>query len=278
MIRQMMTLLLASLFSFLVSAMPVGDANAIIQDAQKAAVAKNRKAATNKILNAVKSEHSAKTKAKLLDSLKTLADVFFTDQGQRLFETAQSTAYENADTALARFNEALALEDSNVVVLLAMARVQLSKKDCAAADINLQTAAEINPYDKTLRFLRAKTLLCQHKPTEALSLLKMEPSDDPVSNVTLAAAMFGAGNSHEAASLLQKIAGKDSSYPEAHYWMWKISEDDGDVADEQGQKYIALCKNLNLRTRRKYINEPCLCGQTQEVEDALKTSQKNSDS
>lgn len=249
----------------------------MIQEAQKAAVTKNRKVATNKLLNAIKAEHTPKNKAKLMETLKSLADVFFTDQGQRLFETAQSMAYDNADTALARFNEALAMEDSNVVILLAMARVQLSKKDCTAAETTLQTAAEINPYDKTLRFLRAKTLLCQHKAADALALLKMDPVDEPVSTVTLAAALYETGSEHEAMGLLQRTASKDASYPEAHYWIWKISDDKTDAAEDQGQKYIALCKNLNLRTRRKYINEPCLCGQTQEVEDAIKAAQKNAD-
>lgn len=269
-----MILLLAPLFSAFVFAT---DATSVIQDAQKAAVAKNRKAATNKILNALKVEPSPHAKSKLMEALQTLADVFFTDQGQRLFETAQSMAYENAETALARFNESLALEDGNVVISLAMARVQLAKKNCAAAETNLQAASEINPYDKTLRFLRAKALLCQHKAQDALTLLKMDTADDPVSNVTMASALYASGSTHEAKSLLQKTASRDSSYPESHYWMWKLSQDDGDTSDEQGQKYIALCKNLNLRTRRKYINEPCLCGQTQEVEDALKAAQKNSD-
>jgi|GEM_PF-2581706 len=253
------------------------DMTSVIQEAQKAAVAKNRKVATNKLLNAIKSEHTPKNKAKLMETLKSLADVFFTDQGQRLFETAQSMAYESSDTALARFNEALAMEDSNVVILLAMARVQLSKKDCASAETTLQTAGEINPYDKTLRFLRAKSLLCQHKATDALALLKMDPVDEPVANVTMASALYETGNEHEAMGLLQKTASRDASYPESHYWLWKVAEDKTDAAEDQGQKYIALCKNLNLRTRRKYINEPCLCGQTQEVEDAIKAAQKNAD-
>lgn len=263
---------------FLVLPPAFADVNSVIQDAQKAAVAKNRKAATNKILNAIKAEHAAKAKAKLQEALQTLSEVFFTDQGQRLFETAQSMAYDNAETALTRFNEALGLEDGNVVISLAMARVQLAKKNCAGAEANLQAAAEINPYDKTLRFLRAKTFLCQHKPADALVLLKMDATDDPVTSVTLASALLASGNSHDAKNLLQKTAARDASFPETHYWIWKASEDEGDTADEQAQKYVALCKNLNLRTRRKYINEPCLCGQTQEVEDAIKAAQKNSDS
>lgn len=277
MIRLMKTLALLMFAVSSFSMVAFADSTTVIQEAQKAAVAKNRKVATNKLLNAIKAEHLPKNKAKLMDTLKSLADVFFTDQGQRLFETAQSMAYENADTALARFNEALAMEDSNVVILLAMSRVQLAKKDCTAAESTLQAAAEINPYDKTLRFLRAKTFLCQHKASDALALLKMDPVDEPVANVTLASALYETGSEHEAAALLQKTASRDASYPEAHYWIWKISEDKTDAAEDQGQKYIALCKNLNLRTRRKYINEPCLCGQTQEVEDAIKAAQKNAD-
>lgn len=277
MIRQMKLGRIVRIVFFIFSWVAWADTAAVIHEAQKAAVAKNRKAATNKLLNAIKSEHVPKSRAKLMETLKTLADVFFTDQGQRTFETAQSMAYDSPDTALARFNDALAVEDSNVVILLAMARVQLAKKDCAAAATNLESAAEINPYDKTLRFLRAKTFLCEHKPQEALTLLKMDPADNPVANVTLASALYGSGNEHEAMNLLQKTVNKDASYPEVHYWIWKVSEDKTEDAEDQGQKYIALCKNLNLRTRRRYINEPCLCGQTQEVEDAIKASQKNAD-
>jgi predicted Zn-dependent protease len=255
----------------------------VIQDAQKEVVAKNRKAATEKLISSLKAEKwSPKGKVKILESLKSLSEVFFTDQGQRLYETGQSQTYENPDSALAKFKEALGVEDGNMTILLSVVRVQLSKKDCASADLTLKIASEMNPYDDTLRFLQAKSLLCQHKPKEALALLKTDSTEDPVSNVTYASAMFENGSAREALDLLQKTAGKDPGFPESHYWIWKVSEEKNDpakadAAEDQAQKYVALCKNLNLRTRRKYINEPRLCGQTQEVEDALKASPKNSE-
>jgi hypothetical protein len=249
-----------------------------IQDAQKSIVAKNRKAAADRLLHAIREEKfPARGKAKLMESLQALSEVFFTDQGQRLYETGQSLAFENPETATARFHDALQIEDNNVMILLAMARLQLARKDCTAADQSLTSAAAINPFDDTSRFLRAKVLLCSHKPMEALVLLKQDLGDDPVKNVTMASALIENGAAKDANSLLQKAAGKDALYPEVHYWIWKTTIDE-DVAEEQGQKYVALCKNLNLRTRRKYMNEPRLCAQTQEVEDALKAAQKNTDS
>lgn len=251
--------------------------NGVIQDAQKYAVAKNRKMATGKILNSLKTDKwTGKGRAKLLENLKALSEVFFTDQGQRLFETGQSLAFENQDTAMARFREALGREDGNIMILNAIARLQLGKKDCTGAEQTLHLASDFNPFDPTLKFLQAKTFLCEHKPQDALALLKAEAAlDDVVSNTTLASAMFEAGAAAEATGLLHKAAAKDGSYPEVHYWIWKVAEDKD---DSQGEKYVALCKNLNLRTRRKYMNEPRLCGQTQEVEDALKATQKNTDS
>lgn len=253
--------------------------NVPIQEAQKFVVAKSRRAAAIRLLKALREEKwSARGRAKIMEALKSLSEVFFTDQGQRLYETGQSLAYENPDTAMARFHDALAIEDSNVTVLLAMARVHLSRKDCANADSSLKSAAEINPFDETLHFLQAKTLLCSHKPEEALAMLKSDGGEDPVKGVTIAEAMIESGASKDALALLQKIASKDALFPEAHYWIWRTADAKTDLSEEQGSKYVALCKNLNLRTRRKYINEPCLCAQTQEVEDALKAAQKNTDS
>ncbi len=266
------------LFTQLSFAMSGGEPwTAVVQDAQKAAMMKNRKAASEKLLSALRNDKwPSKGKAKLQETLKTLADVFFTDQGQRLFETGQSLAYDNPDTALARFNEALSMEDSNVTVLLAIARLQLAKKDCLGAEQSLHTADEINPYDSTLKFLQAKALLCQHKNSDAVAVLKAEPGADPVFYVTLAQALFETGDHSGAVNVLEKSANQDGSYPEARYWLWKASANN-ELGEEQGRKYVALCKNLNLRTRRKYLNEPRLCAQTQEVEDALKAAQKSSD-
>jgi predicted Zn-dependent protease len=252
--------------------------SAVIQEARRFMVAKNRKAATGKLITYLKSDKSAgKGRGKVMESLKTLSEAFFTDQGQRLFETGQSLAFENPELALTSFKEALNLEDANVTVLIAIVRLQLSKKDCMSAEQNLKSAEGINPYNDEIQFFRAKTLLCLKKPKEALALLKTETTEDPVIGVTVANAMFDNGSVTEAAAMLQRALSKDSSYPEVHYWIWKTAEEKSETTDEQGQKYVALCKNLNLRTRRKYINEPRLCSQTQEVEDALKSSPKSTE-
>jgi predicted Zn-dependent protease len=250
----------------------------IIQDAQKSALAKNRKVATAKLIEALKTEkYPPKGRAKVQEALKNISEMFFTDKGQRLFETGQSSFYESADTALTRFREALEVEDSNLTILAAMSRAQLSKKDCAASEGTLKTAMQINPYSDTVKFLRAKTYLCNKSATEAATLLKTEPLEDPVVAVTLASAFFEQGISKDAMILLQKAAKQDSSFPEVHYWLWKVNDENPEAAEEQGLKYVALCKNMNLRTRQKYVNEPRLCAQTQEVEDAIKITQKNSE-
>src|SRR4051812_23633277 len=119
----MIRLIVLLFISALAHAIPASEPwNAIIQDAQKSAVAKNRKLATGKILTSLKTDKwNGKGRIKLLESLKGLSEVFFTDQGQRLYETGQSLAFENQDTAMARFREALGREDGNVVILNAIA-------------------------------------------------------------------------------------------------------------------------------------------------------------
>jgi predicted Zn-dependent protease len=249
-----------------------------IQEAQKLALAKNRKAATAKLIEAIKIEKPAsRARARLLESLKNISEMFFSDKGQRLYETGQSSYFESADTALLRYKEALDVEDSNLTVLTAMARAQLSKKDCASADATLKIAAQINPYSEAVHLLEGKTLLCQNLPKDAIAVLRADPSDDPVTSVTLASALWQNGSVRESVALLQRTLGKDGAFPEVHYWLWKASEAQAEVAEQHGGKYVALCKNLALKTRQKYLKEPRLCGQTQEVEDAIKNSQKSSE-
>jgi tetratricopeptide (TPR) repeat protein len=252
--------------------------SAIILDAQKSAVAKNRKEATAKIIASLNHDKwGSKGKAKLLDSLKTMGEVFFTDKGQRIYETGQSLAYENPESALNSFREALLLEDSNVTILLGIARAQLARKDCVAAAKTLKTVSELNPFDEALRFLEGKTFLCRDDVASALEKLKGDASEDVVKMVTLASALHENGNDKEALSLLQKTVTKDPFYPEAHYWLWKLTELGGDGAEEHAQRYAVLCKNLNTRTRRKYLNEPRLCAQAQEIDEAIKNAQKNNE-
>lgn len=245
-----------------------------IREAQKSALAKNRKEATAKLIDAIKNEKpNSRPRARLLESLKTISEMFFSDKGQRLYETGQSSFFESTDTALLRYREALEVEDSNLTILVAIARTQLSKKDCGSASTTLRMASQINPYSEAVQFLQSRVFLCEALPKEAVALLRAVPMDDPVVIVALASAHLQNGLPREGRALLQKALAKDGSYPEAHYWFWRANATQPAVADEHGRKYLALCKNLALKTRQKYLKEPHLCGQTQEVEDALKNSQ-----
>lgn len=246
--------------------------------AQKQALNRDRKGATSKLIEAIKQEkQNQQNKRNLQLALKEISETFFTDKGQRLFETGQAALYDNADLAISKFRQSLDVEDGNISVLLGMARGQLMKKDCAATEATLKQASQINPFDENLKPLRAKALLCLNRLDEALELAKTENPDDAMALTTYAAIYLQNGSKKDFQSLIQKAIAKDGLFPEAHYWLWKTAGDSAEQAEVQGQKYIALCKNLNFRMRQKYFNEPRLCGQTQEVQDALKTIKKNSE-
>jgi hypothetical protein len=264
--------LLTILFIFNLSASDL--VTTAIESAQAQARKKNRQAAATILKNAIQeTANSPKLKSRLQESLNNVGKVFFTDKGQRLFEAAQSSAYDNPDLALGQFREALKLEDDNILVLTNIARVQLAKQDCAGALLTLDRARQLNESASEPAVLELRGLICQRNYEAFREKQKLLPSldKDQESFVAYLAAqdLMQQKLWRKAFDTLSKVSEEQSQFPETYFYLLKAAAELDRETDRWAEKYIELCTGLTTRTRRRYAYEPRLCANAKEVSDEL---------
>jgi hypothetical protein len=245
-----------------------------IEQAQALALKKNRQEACAVLQRALVNTPTAlKSRAKLSESLTQIATVFFTDKGQKNFESGQAILWDNPDMALTQFRQALELEDNNILLLGGVARVQLLKFDCEGALTSAQAARKINPYDAESAVLEVRAHVCAQKPELAREKMKQLPPLDKWQasyiqylNAQEAYAQKSARKSFEAA---QKVSEEQPGFPEPYFLMAKAGVELNREVEPFLQKYVSLCKAVTLRERKRYSLEPRLCANLKEAEDEL---------
>lgn len=262
------------LFCFLSATHAAEVSPSAIERAQKKALAHQRKEACAILVEAIEaSKAQPKTKAKLLESLESIATAFFTDKGQKLFESAQSSMFETPDVAIKALREAMALEDKNLLVGLALARGALAKKDFSEAASTLALAKQIHPYSPDVLVLSLRLLAAQGEVEPLREQFKtlpaMEKSQDIFVKQVMAQDLLDQQMTDRSFELFSKITELDPAYPEPYYFLAKTGQVLGKKTEDWSRKYVSLCKNVDARTRRKYANEPALCAHVKEVEDDL---------
>ena len=71
-----------------------------------------------------------------------------------------------------------------------------------------------------------------------------------------------------ASEILQKVSEEDPKFPETYHYLAKAGEELGRDVEQWQTKYVALCKGVSLRDRKRYAMKQ-LCAQAKEVESAL---------
>lgn len=245
-----------------------------IEQAQASALKKNRQEACTILQKALASTPTAlKSRAKLTESLTQIATVFFTDKGQKAFESGQAAMWDTPDLALTQFRSALELEDNNILLLGSVARVQLMKQDCAGALSSLAEARKINPYDSETAVLEIRAYVCQNNYELVREKSKQLPPLDKwqASYIQhlLAQDSLMQKSYKKAFDAETKIAEEQPGFPDSFYVLAKAGAELGKEAEVYLQKYTSLCKALTLRERKKYSLEPKMCGNLKEAEDEL---------
>jgi len=243
-----------------------------IEQAQALALKKNRQEAAQVLISASESS-PGKARVKLMDALTTIAKVFFTDKGQKLYESGQSTMFDNPEGALAQYREALTFEDNNVLILENIARIQLAKQDCDGAATTLQKARQLFPPLNEPAILELRVLVCQKNFTVFREKMKMLPALDKDQDSFV---QYLSGQDlmqqklwRKAADVLQKVSEEQPQFPEVYFLMVKVGRElDRDV-EALAQKYVSLCKGVTARERKRFFMEPRLCANAKEVEDEL---------
>jgi len=251
-----------------------------IEQAQGLALKKNRKEACA-TLNRTFTNTPAQMRgrSKLIETLQQVSKVFFTDKGQKLFESAQVMMFENPDMALTQLREAQNLEDENILVLANLARAQMMKQDCDSALVSLEMARSLNPHASEPALLELRALLCAKRYDTFREKLKAASAPGGTGNSEKWDQAFGQylsaqeqlrqKSTSKAFDLLAKVTEDFPQFPEAYYYLARAGQSLERDAVPFLQKYSALCKGVTLRERKKFSLEPQLCVKMKEVDDEL---------
>ncbi len=251
-----------------------------IEQAQGLALKKNRKEACallNRTFTATPAQ--MRGRSKLIETLQQVSKVFFTDKGQKLFESGQVNLFENPDVALSQLREAQGLEDENILVLSNLARAQIIKQDCDSALVSLEMARSLNPHANEPALLELRALLCAKRYDVFKEKLKLatapggtgngEKWDQAFGQYLSAQEQLRQNSTHKAFDLLSKVTDDFPQFPEAYLYLARAGQSLEKDASPWLQKYSALCKGITLRDRKKFSYEPQLCTKMKEVDDEL---------
>lgn len=260
--------------TLLTSAFAADSVTSAIDQAQAFALKKNRQEACSVLQRALSTTPTAlKSRAKLTESLTQIATVFFTDKGQKAFESGQALLWDSPDMALTQFRQALELEDNNIQLLGSVARVQLLKMDCEGALASVQTARKINPYDAEIAVLEVRGHICAMKYDLAREKIKTLP---PLDKWQASYVQFlGAQDSllqkfpRKAFDAALKVTEEQPGFPEPYFVLVKSGTELNRDVEPYLQKYVSLCKAVTIRERKRYSLEPRLCLNLKEAEDEL---------
>lgn len=246
----------------------------LIEQAQNLTFAKNRREALRILSEALQNPSvTSKGKARILEAVRGIATMFFTDKGQRLYEAGQTAMFDNPDTALTRYREALAMEDSNLLILGGIIHSLLAKQDCSGALQTIQTARAMSSHLAEPALYELRALICLGNFEGFREKLKQIPTPEKSQEYFL---QFLSAQDHvqqklwkRANELLVRVTEEQPKFPEAYYWLFKARAEADDADTAFARKYVSLCKGLTIRDRKRYSLEPRLCVAMKEVEDEL---------
>jgi hypothetical protein len=167
----------------------------ILSQAQSFLENRKRSEALTILHRALKQTKRRDQRKELLSFLHKAEEVFFTEQGQQAFEFANTLRFEQKDRSVEKYLEAQKYEGPNVLVLVALARVQMQKGDCDGALATLESYKSDPSHTVRLVMTKMYALACSGDLRVVFDYLKTVPSE------TLPAEIL---KSYEAVGALQK--------------------------------------------------------------------------
>ncbi len=243
-----------------------------IKEAREKLADRNRSEAITILLTAIKKEWTAGRRDELEAELKKTTEIFLTNEGQRLFELAESARHGGKPGFVAHYEEALKAEPQNAKVIAGYVLALMATKKCRAANDPLTQFEAVNPYSEEYKLLKFKYQVCSEPTAITLAQeIELEGNRDfaVIKKTARAQAEFAKAHYDLALNLARAAAKSDDRFASPYFWAWKVLARDGQGLDE-AQRYLSLCKNISPETRRKYSYDPELCGNTEEVEEFLR--------
>ncbi|WP_291515923.1 hypothetical protein [Bdellovibrio sp. ArHS] len=246
----------------------------IIEKAYNLSLQRDRQQALNILATAIQREARPQAISELKKTTAEVANVFFSDKAQQLFETGVSLRKTDLNQALDKVNEAARIEPDNFSIVNEQARLLIAKGDCKSAQENVQKQLKTVTFDEELKLSLAQALVCQGRWLEYQKIvdsvfIKKSPLQKfwQVLEVEKTLSQKSLTKAQEALAGLKK---SDEKYPELFYWTWKYEQMAKKANLDDAQKYVMTCKNISANQYRQYMIDPMLCRRQVEVEGELK--------
>ena len=259
----------------------------LIQKAQNLTLQRDRLQASQILNRAIAREPKTSQGFKeLTKALQDLTTVFYTERAQAAFVAGEANLPLKPKEAIDSFQEALRLEDGNVAVLKALARVYLVQGECEKADGYIKSAEALDSYSPEVLLLRLQAWDC----SQATSFLDEKAFSPEAQAPLIENSVRGLqmkihlrkSEFKKAKALLDKWSAAAKDYPEVSYWMFELSRAQGassgtgagtpnhSVDRAAAQRYVQLCQNLTPRKRKSFNLDVDLCKAKEVVESFLK--------
>ena len=263
-------------FLFVASAHAADGVTAAVTAAREKLQKRERVAAAKLLRNFINESKAGEGKKKALEELRQVATVFFTNEGQRNFQLAESVRLSGQTGYQSKYEEALKVEGQNSSVLLAEALGLLSMKKCKQAAALVERSLETNPYAQEAQLLLYKAKLCDGQNVEDQMLSITDKELLPIWKATQAQKALAEGRGVQATSYAREAIHLDKAYPAGYFWVWSANSGEGEEGIEEAQKFLSLCKGVTPALRRKYYWDADLCAKTETVEEAVKKAENQS--
>jgi predicted Zn-dependent protease len=160
-----------------------------------------------------------------------------------------------------------------------VAGLVLAKSDCSLAATQLLKARALDPFNAEAALLELRTLICQKNfddfRLKAKQLPTLDKNQDSFAQFLQAQDYLQQKQWRKATDILLKVSEEEPQFPEPYYYLSRANDELGRESTSWAEKYVALCKGISLKARKRFSLEPRLCGFAKEVEDEL--SKKNAD-
>ncbi|OFZ13788.1 MAG: hypothetical protein A2Z20_05970 [Bdellovibrionales bacterium RBG_16_40_8] len=244
----------------------------VIKMAKQKLVEHRRTEAVDILLSAILDENMVDSKIELQKELYQTITLFMTNEGQRLFELAESIRLSGQLGYQPKYEEAFGHEGKQLNILYGEALGYIKTKNCKKALEIISDIDSINPKSDETTYLRYRAQICSGAAIEELKeeALPKQKNFLPYIKVTLAQKALREEKAEVALSLAREAIFADTNFPMGYYWAWKILKNEENVGLDEAQRYLALCKVVMPTLRRKYYWEPELCVDTESVEAYIK--------
>jgi tetratricopeptide (TPR) repeat protein len=245
----------------------------LIQKAKNLTLQHDRIQATQVLIRGIRHRLvSQKHKAELMKSLRQLSEVFYSEDGQKLFQLGQSLSSSDVTTAISKYEQATTIEKGNVAILRELARSYLRQGNCKKSLQTSEQAQSYNPYAADIVLIVLQSHACLNEPdkfSEALSFPGVDYEAIKVFvEMSKAQVAHFNGKNLLAKRHLLKAKAIDSGFPEIYYWMGQIKQAEGEDTGQSNRKYVEICQQAQV-VRAKYPQEPRVCLEKSKVQRNL---------